>query len=202
VEVQPRASRPWYLHRALVLAVVLVVALVIVVVVDLSTRGSRDSQTSDDATVMSQVNSDVGPCSYALGQAYTIYHEVLSHDVSPSYYARVPGLLTQDRAACTLTDNHIHDLSTIETPGGTAGSDLGDVVRTVTLWASSDAVSAIGEMETLTSDPSSRQALSRLDHDEQMLSADRAKAETALRSADKALGAHLPALELAQAPAS
>jgi hypothetical protein len=183
-------------------AVVLVVAVAIVVVIDLSTRGSRQPQTSNNATVMSQLNSDVGPCSYALGQSYTIYHQVLSHDVSPSDYARVRGQLTQDRAACTLTDDGIHDLSTIETPGGTGGEDLDNVVRTVTLWASSDATSAIEQMETLTSDPSSGQALSRLDHDQQLLSADRAKAESELQSADKALGVHLPALQLTQVPAS
>ena len=48
---------------------------------------------------------------------------------------QVPGLLTDDQAACSFTDDSIYQLSTITVPGSGSGRDLGQLVGTVTLWA-------------------------------------------------------------------
>ena len=78
---------------------------------------------------------------------------------------------------------------------------MGRVVSTVTLWATSDAVSAIDQIRALSSDPSDGTARSLLRHDEQLLAHDRALAESELGAAGAIVQAKLPALRLAQVPA-
>ena len=98
---------------------------------------------------------------------------------------QVPGLLTDDQAACSFTDDSIYQLSTITVPGSGSGRDLGQLVGTVTLWATADALSAIEQIQVLDSDRSDRHALKVLASDEKLLGSDRAQAEAELAAADK-----------------
>ena len=92
---------------------------------------------------MTQLNTDVGPCSYAVGESITIYRDLRAHTLTPAQSRQVPGLLRDDQAACSFTDDSVYQLSTIDVPGSASGRDIGQVVSTVTLWATSDALSAI-----------------------------------------------------------
>jgi hypothetical protein len=180
----------------------LTLVLAVVVLTDLPQDSSRSAQISNDTSVMSEVNGDIGPCSYALGESFNIYRDLYARSLTEAEQRQVPGLLTDDQAACSFTDDSIYQLSTITVPGSGSGRDLGQLVGTVTLWATADALSAIEQVQVLDSDLSNRHALKVLASDEKLLRSDRAQAEAELAAADKSVQARLPALDLAQAPAS
>jgi len=195
-----RHHRSWYRHRAVLVAGGLAAVVAIAVLTDLPTHASRSVEIAGDKSVISQVNADVGPCSFALGESLTVYGDLTARTLSAADAARIPGLLHDDQTACSFVDDSIYQLSTIEVPGSTAGNDLGQLVNSVTLWATSDALSAIEQIQILYSHPSDASARGRLAQDEQMLRRDRGLAQAELDAADKALGTRLPALHLAQAP--
>jgi hypothetical protein len=192
---------PWYRRRAWLVSVALVAVVGVAVIADLPQHTSRSRQISDDSAVMSRVNTDVAPCSHALGKSFTIYRAVTAHTLAPSRLGQVPGLLRDDHAACSLADDSIYQLSTIDVPGSPSGRDIGRVVSTVTLWATSDAVAAIEQIQALDANPSDGAALALLGHDEQLLAHDRSLAESELGAADAVVQANLPALRLAEVPA-
>jgi hypothetical protein len=193
---------PWYKRRAWLISAALVAVVAVTVLTDLPQHNSRAGQITDDTSVMSQVNTDIGPCSYALGESLTIYHDLNAQTLTPSQVHQVPGLLEDDQNACSFTDDSIYQLSTIDIPGSASGKYIGQVVNTVTLWATSDALAAIEEIQTIDANPADTTARSRLGHFEQVLTHDRAQAESELGAADSLLQTHLPALDLAQVPAS
>jgi hypothetical protein len=173
----------------------------VTVLTDLPQHSSRSGQITDDTSVMTQLNTDVGPCSYAVGESFTIYRDLRAHTLSHAQSRQVPGLLRDDQAACSFTDDSIYQLSTIDVPGSASGRDVGQVVSTVTLWATSDALSAIEQIQVLDSNPADGAARQLLDHQEQLLTEDRSRAESQLGAADALLQAKLPALRLTQVPA-
>jgi hypothetical protein len=193
---------PWYRRRAWLVSAALVVVVAVAVLTDLPQHASRVGQISDDTNVMSQVNTDIGPCSYALGESLTIYRDLNARTLTSSQINQVPGLLREDQSACSFTDDSIYQLSTIDIPGSASGKYMGQVVSTVTLWATSDALAAIEEIQAINSNPADTTARERLSHFERMLARDRAQAESELGAADSLLQTHLPALNLAQVPAS
>jgi hypothetical protein len=152
---------------------------------------------------MKEVVSDIAPCAYAVNESFTIWKDTESHTLSSSDIARVPGLLRDDQTACSFTSEAIYDLtSNIEVPQTTSGKPLGQMVGTVTLWATSDALSAIESIQTLTSDPGNAAALKQLQKEEPILASDRAQAEAQLNATDKILSTKLPALNLPVLPDS
>ena len=199
---RPGGGRPWYRRRAFLVGAVVVAVVAVTVVTDLPQHASRPVQIAGDSTVMSEVNSDVGACSYALGESFTIYGDLVGHRLTSSDAAEAPGLLSDDQTACSYANDSIYELSNIEVPGSAAGKDLGQLVDTVSLWATSDALRAIEEIQALDTDPSSTTALRNLSQAEQMLTSDRTQAESELEAADNVLHTRLPALHLAEVPAS
>lgn len=198
---QAAGQARWYRRKGVLVPAAIVIVLAITVITDLPQHASRSVEISGDRTVMSQVNADVGPCSYAVGETFTIYAGLTAHSLTSTETGQVPGLLRDDQAACSFTDDSIYQLSTIEVPGSAAGRDLGQLVSTVTLWASSDALSAIEQVQTLESHPGNTTALGKLRDDERLLGSDRAQALAELSAADAVLRTQLPALKLSPAPA-
>ncbi len=196
----PVKGSPWYKRRAWLVSVALILVVGVTVLTDLPQHSSRSGQITDDTSVMTQLNTDVGPCSYAVGESITIYRDLRAHTLTPAQSRQVPGLLRDDQAACSFTDDSVYQLSTIDVPGSASGRDVGQVVSTVTLWATSDALSAIEEIQALDSNPADGAAKQLLDHQEQLLTQDRSRAESQLGAADALLQAKLPALQLTQVP--
>ncbi len=195
-------ASPWYRRRAWLVPVVLVAVVAVTVAVDLPKHGSRTGQISDDARVVTQVNQDVGPCSDALAESFSSYGDFSHHTVTLSEAHQAPGSLRHDQEACSLTDDSIYQLSIVDVPGSASGRDIGQLVSTVRVWATSDALSAIEQIQALGSDPNDGTARQVLVHDAQLLGHDRQQAEGELDAADALLQTHLPALHLAQVPTS
>lgn len=192
---------PWYKRRAWLVSGALVVVVAVTVLTDLPGHDSRSGQITDDASVMSQVNSDIGPCSYALGESLTIYRDLSARSLTAPQVKQVPGLLEDDQNACSYTDDSIYELSDIDIPGSASGKYMGQVVNTVTLWATSDALAAIEEIQAVDVNPADTTARQRLSHFERLLTQDRNQAESELGAADSLLKTRLPALNLSKVPA-
>ena len=141
---------PWYRRRrALLVTVAAIVVLAITVVSDLPVHSSLAADASAGQSVMSEVNADVGPCAFAVKESFSIHADQVAGSLSSSDQREASSLLRDDLAACSFTDDSIFELSNIEVPGSAAGKRLGEVVDTVTLWATSDALGAISDLETL-----------------------------------------------------
>jgi hypothetical protein len=196
-----KAKPPLFKRRSVIVTAVVVVILAVTALTDLPSHATRASQVSEDTAIMKEVVSDLAPCAYAVNESFTIWKDTQSHTLSSSDTSRVPGLLRDDQTACSFTSESIYDLtSNIEVPQTTSGKPLGEMVGTVTLWATSDALSAIESIQTLTSDPDNTAALKQLQKEEPILASDRAQAEAQLNATDKVLSTKLPALNLPVLP--
>jgi len=191
---------PWYKRRTFIVGAVVVAVLAVTVVTDLPQHASRGIQISTDTTVMQQVNQYLSPCAYAVNETFTIFQEHTDHQLTASDEATAPGLLRDDQVACSLTDESMFNLGNVEVPGSAAGKQLQQLVGTVTLWATSDALAAIEAIQTLWTDPSNASARQQLSKAERTLTSDRKAALANLATADHVLDAHLPVLKMPQLP--
>jgi len=185
------SRQPWYRRRALVVTMGIVVVLAVTVVSDLPVHGSAAANISAGRSVMTEVNTDIASCAFAVKESFTIHAEQIAGSLSLLGTRETPSLLRDDLAACSFTDDNIFELSNIEVPGSSAGKRLGDLVNTATLWATSDAIGAISDVQTLFTHPHALEALGDLARREAMLASDRAAARSDVAAADKVLGVQL-----------
>ena len=186
----------WQRRRTLTIAVVVLVIAVITVLTDLPVSTSRASDISAETSVMSEVNSDLGPCALAIHQAVGIWELQAAHRLSAADRAPTPGLLNDDQVACSLASEGIYDLSDITVPETPAGKHLGQMVGTALLWTTSDALGAIEDVQTLMNHPEDAGALKNLDKEESQLAADRHSALAQEQAADRALDTQLQRVDL------
>jgi hypothetical protein len=186
------STAPWYRRRAFLVALGAIVVLAITVISDLPVHSSIAADISAGQSVMSEVNSDVAPCAFAVKESFSIHADEVAGSLTPSDRHEAPALMRDDLAACSFTDNSIFDLSNIEVPGSATGKLLGDVVDTVTLWATSDALGAISDLQTLLTQPNDASAKHDLASRERALASDRAALLADISAADQILSAHLP----------
>lgn len=192
---------PFFKRRSVIVTAVVVVVLAVTVITDLPANDSIASQISTDKAVIQQVNADAGPCAYAANESFTIYADENAHNLSQSDIGRVPGLLRDDQNACSFISDGINELtSDIDLPNSSSGKPLGEMVGTITLWATSDALSAIESIQKLSSDPGNKAALAQLKTEEHLLASDRALALSELQATDKVLGTKLPDINLPALP--
>lgn len=193
----PLATPPiWRRHRGLAIAAVAIVILVITVLTDLPVSTSRASDIGAERSVMSEVNADLSPCSYSVHQALGIWKLQAAHQLSPADRAPTPGLLGDDQSACSFTNEGIYDLASIQVPGTPAGKELGQLVATVTLWTTSEALRAIEDVQALMGDQDDQPVLHDLTKQEALLASDRRTAVSEEAAADADLDTHLQPVDL------
>jgi hypothetical protein len=194
-------ERPVWYKRAWVIAAAAVAAVVIAsVLVDLPSHTTVAEDTSDQTNIMQQINGDVDGCSYGVKETFTIYRDLKDGSLSSSDRAEAPSMMRDDQTACSFTSSEIYDLSNVEGTGTPAGKNIGNVVNVVTLWATSDALGAIEDIQTLDTDPGDRAALANLSKEEVALAKDRATAGRYVLAADRILKARLPMPDLPNLP--
>ena len=194
----PSPKRPpiWERRRGLVIGLAVALIVLITVLSDLPVSTSRASDISAERSVMSEVNTDLASCAYAIHQAVGIWNLQAAHQLTTADRAPTPGLLGDDQSACSFTNEDIFDLTNVQVPQTTAGKQLGQMVATATLWTTSDALLAIEDVQTLMNDPGNAAALRSLSTAESQLAADRGTALAHEEAADRALDTHLPPVDL------
>jgi hypothetical protein len=196
-EAQAKGKAPiWQRHRGLAIAAVVFVIVLITVLTDLPTSTSRASDISAERSVMTELNSDLQPCAYGVHQALGIWTLAAAHQLSAADRAPTPGLLGDDQSACSFTSEGIFDLANIQVPGTPAGKELGQLVATATLWATSDSLRVIEDVQTLMNNPGDTSARRDLTKEETQLARDRRTALNEEDAADSDLDTHLQAVDL------
>ncbi|HMD45711.1 MAG TPA: hypothetical protein VKG43_06105 [Acidimicrobiales bacterium] len=191
---------PWYRRRGTALAVAVAAVLAVTVISDLPVHASHSADVAAERSVMKEVNTDVGSCAFATSESFTIYGRSQHGQLTAANRAATPALLRDDQAACSFTNNSIFELSNIEVPGSPAGKALGQLVSTSILWATSDALGAIEDIQTLFTQPTNAPALKDLAERERRLAADRRTADGELATANRDLATHLPRPDLPVEP--
>lgn len=193
--------RPVWYKRTWVLATGAVVAVVAAsVLVDLPSSTTPATDTADQTAIMKQINTAIEGCSFAASETFTIYQGLHNHTLSNSNKALTPSMLRDDQTACSFTNSSIFDLSNVQGTGTPAGRQITQVVNTATLWATSDALGAIEDIQKLSTDPGNAAALSDLTKRQVTLAEDRAVARGHVLAADRILDAHLPMPDLPALP--
>jgi hypothetical protein len=193
----------WQRHRKLAIAAAVLVIALITVLTDLPTPTSRASDIAAERSVMSEVNSDLQPCAYAIHQALGIWTLQANHRLTTAERAPTSGLLSDDQSSCSFTSENIYDLTTnIQTPGTPAGKELGNVIATATLWTTSDALRVIEDVQTLMNDPNDAAVVRDLSKEESVLASDRRTALAQENAADRDLDTHLQPVDLPPVPAT
>jgi len=196
----PASSNPsaplWKRHRGLLIALTIFVVLLITVLSDLPVSTSRADDINAERSVMSEVNTDLAGCALAAHQAIGIWKLQAAHALTPADRAPTPGLLSDDQAACSLTNENIYDLANIQVPGTPAGKHLGQLVAAALLWTTSDSLQAIEDVQALMNSSSDTAALHSLSTAEARLATDRSRAISQEDAANRALNTHLPRVDL------
>ena len=199
----PSSTAPiWRRRRGLAIAAVAVVILLITVLTDLPTSSSRADDIAAGGSVMTEVNSDLAPCAFALNQAIGIWNLQAAHQLTAADRAPTPGLLSDDQSACSFTSEGIYDLANIDVPGTPAGKHLGQMVGIATLWTTSDALRAIEDVQTLMSNSNDTTARQDLSKQEAQLANDRRGALAQETAADHLLATHLAPVDMPAVTAS
>jgi hypothetical protein len=179
-----------------------IAVLAITVVSDLPVHGSAAANISAGKGVMTEVNTDITPCAYAVKESFSIHSQKTAGSLTISDLREAPSLLRDDLAACSFTDDSIFELSNIEVPGSAAGKRLGDLVTTATEWTTSDALGAISDLERLFTHPNGADVQRDLVSRERALASDRAAALADISVADQILGAKLQEPDMPSLPDS
>ena len=189
---QAPAKPVWY-RRGWVLAAAAVAVVVLAsVAVDLPSHTTVAADIADQTSIMQQINSDIDGCAYGVKETFTIYRETEKGSLTPADLAEAPSMIRDDQTACSFTSSEIFDLSNVEGTGTPAGKNIGDVINVVTLWATSDALGAIEDIQNLHSDPHNAATIADLSKQEVALARDRAQADAYVSTADHILKAKLP----------
>jgi hypothetical protein len=171
------------------------VIVIAAVITDLPTHATPATNIAAETAVIQQINTDLSPCVFAVGEALMLRGDETSGTLSSAHRAQIPGLLRDDQDACSLTSQTIFDLSDIEVPGGAAGRDVGSALNTATIWATSDALGAIETIQALTNGPDAK-AKAQLAVDKRLLSSDRDKVTADIEAAGRLLRTNLPLVNL------
>ena len=190
----------WY-KRAWVLATGAVVAVIVAsVLVDLPSKTTVATDTADQTAIMKQVNSLIAGCSFGVAETFTIYQALQKHSLSASNKAETPSMMRDDQSACSFTSSSIFDLSNVQGTGTAAGKNIGQVVNVATLWATSDALGAIEDIQTLTANPGDATALADLSKRQVALGQGRTQARNYVLAADRILNTRLPMPDMPALP--
>lgn len=188
------AATPWYKRRAVLGAAAIVIVVAIAVITDLPAPTSPAIDAKAESSIIGQINTDVGPCVYAVDQALSLYSERARLDASQQ--SQVPGLLRDDENACSLADSSIYDLSDIDVMGTSAGKHISDAVSVSTTWATSDALGVIDLIEILEDQPRDRRAATQLVADREQMAKDRDVVDSQVVDAERLDHRQLPAVKL------
>ncbi len=198
--VQEAAKPVWY-KRSWVIATALVVAVVAAsVLVDLPSHTTTASDIAAQTAVIQQINQGVGDCAYAVNETFGFYQDLKQGTLTTNDRTLTPSLMRDDQTACSFASSGIYDLSNVEGTGTAAGKRIGDIVNVATLWATSDALAAIEDIQTIYSGKGTASTVADLSLQEKMLKKDRAAAFADLSAADAILHTRLPAPDMPVLP--
>jgi len=199
--VAQEPERPVWYRRGWVLVAAAVVALIgASVLVDLPTNTTAATDAADQTAIMKQINTALAGCSYGVKETFSIYQAQRAGTLSSADRSLTPSMLRDDQSACSFTSSSIYDLSNVQGTSTPAGKNIGLVVNVATLWATSDALAAIEDVQTLSSDPTNAKAIGDLPQRESALAQGRTQAYGYVQAAEHILHSKLPQPDMPNLP--
>lgn len=120
----PTATTAWYRSRSFLVGAAIVVILAVTVITDLPAPATHASNVAAASTVITTINTDLAPCSFAVSEALNYEALVLVGRVDDAQRAQAPQLLNDDLIACSLVNSSVFDLSNIDVPGSASARQL------------------------------------------------------------------------------
>jgi hypothetical protein len=172
----------------LVAAVVLVAGLVLAAIPH---HPSTSQRATDLRGVVQEMNTDIESCAGGVRDSLTALHAIqagTSHDVKTAV-----GIATLGAQNCSPANNMpMDDLVQYQPPESLASFHLEQTVNDLVTWGFPDAQRVQADVATLlnaTSQPAIQTATTALQHDEQVLNAERSTIDGMINTASKSLAA-------------
>ena len=197
--------RPWFLITAGVAFVVGVSVLA-----DLPTASTPSSEAASLNASITQINSDLAPCSYAVNEAFNLYTLYVDHRLTPAHYSQSLSLLKDDQAACAFTSNGVADLTTnVEIYPNVAANWVNAALATtpkgisgpLVSWITADSDGAIVDIRLILTSHSVAAARKDLAKQERFLAQDRTTVLADVAHANQLLGGRVHAIKVPILPA-
>jgi hypothetical protein len=200
LELEEKRRRPWWRHPAFLLGVGVAIVVAASVASDFPVSASHSDTVASVRSFVQEIETDVGPCSYAMGESWQLYQADISGSATATERGEIPRLLNDDLDTCSYLEDDIVDLAGIAIPGAPVGINLRALSNAALAWVDPDALGAITDIFTLVTSPGSPSSLKDLPRREAALVKDRATALQLLAGASLSLHAPLPALSLWEPP--
>ncbi len=180
-------KRPWFLATAGIAILVLASILV-----DLPGPVSNAEDITSQNASIKQINQDLAGCGYAVQETFTIYNEFETGTLTAYDRKYASKMLADDQTACSFTSSAIFDLTNnIQVQDTAAGKYVDRMLSTVTIWATSDALAAIEDIQALYLNPQATARSQDLSKKSSLLAKDRQQAIEDILNADRILHASL-----------
>jgi hypothetical protein len=190
----------WYRRRGTLVAGVVVAILAVTIITDLPAPDNRASDIAAAKTIVSQINTDLSPCTNASSEAFQLYSFKVAGTLNSYENANEQQIISQDVVACSLANEQVFELSDINVPLTSSGKLLAAALSWATLWATSDALDAMNAIQRLMLAPADATQLAILGTQWRLLVAHRTDADSAVAAAATLLSTSLPSLGLPAIP--
>ncbi len=191
----------WYRRPWVLLTAALIVVVGVSILSDLPHHITRAEDISAQNASLTQINSDIKPCDYAVTEAFSFYREDLAHQLTPSDLSAVPGQLVGDQTACTFASGPMYDLTNnFQAVDTRAGLNIDHLEAVAVAWVSASALGAIEDIQQLVAHPGNAHALANLHLRESNLARQRARARADLARAESILHTTLTPIDLPSLP--
>jgi flagella basal body P-ring formation protein FlgA len=193
----------WYKRTWVIVTAAIVAVIGASILIDLPRPVSNAEDVASQSATLKEINTDVAPCGYAIGETFLIRHDQVNGTLTPTDRQSATRMLTDDQTACSFTNGSIFDLTNnIQVQDTAAGKYVDRMLSVTTTWVTSDALAAVEDIQYLYLHPGDRVKARDLVVQEQALARDRAQAVFDIQQADDLLHSHLPAPNLPVLPAT
>ena len=192
----PAAKPPFWRRRSVLIAGTVAVVIAVSVVTDLPQSPSPASKRSSVIATIKEVSGDVAGCNAALGEAFTIYHQLSAGTLTAAHRNEAPAILADDANGCSYTSQSIVDLASVQISQVGVGRTLNHLAADALNWTDPDGLTAIYDVAALLRDPHQTKARANLTQQVAQLAADRAGVAAAEQSLAAQVGGGLPQVGL------
>jgi hypothetical protein len=199
----PEHGMVWYKRTWVIVSAAILVVVGASVIIDLPRPVSNAEDVASQTTSLNEINTDLAPCSYAVGETFLIYHDDVNGVLTATDRDSASRMLVDDQTACSFTNQSVYDLTNdIEVQDTPAGKYVDRMLTVSTTWVTSDALAAVEDIQYLYLHPGNQAKERDLAAQEKLLAKDRSQAVFDIQQAELLLHAHLPGPNLPVLPST
>ncbi len=188
----------WYKRPWVLITLVIFVVIGVSVITDLPHPISKAEDAAAQNATIKEINRDVKPCTFALGEAFRFYRSEVAGTLTTPQLKVVNTYLISDQTVCSFAGPSMSALNSNYQPVGTTAGRYIDKMLSVSIyaWMDSDANGAIADIKYLFKHPGDAKTLRDMASRERFLAKDRSDALDDIARASAVLGLPLHTLNL------